>query len=80
MSKRQFTRLKTDSGDYLEIGTRIRQDGTPFFGTKMIAIEGTILMNVAHVQSFLPNGVAMHNQGITITILNRAPHQMEISA
>ena len=99
MSKQQFIRLATTTGEYLEIGTRLRQDGTPLFGLPMRPMEGVITkmaecdsgiflhikndagaIEMAHVQSFLPGGVAMNNQGIRITILNRAPFQMEIEA
>jgi hypothetical protein len=98
MSKRLFTRLRLVTGEYLEIGTRIRQDGTPLFASsEMAPIEGVIMKmaecdsgiflhvkndagetKLAHVQSFLPTGVPMNNQGICITILNRVPLQLEI--
>lgn len=38
----KYDRLKTTTGDQLELGTRIRQSGTPMFGQPMAAIEGTI--------------------------------------
>lgn len=41
MSKRYY-RLKTTTGEHLEIGTRIRQEGAPLFGPQMQTIEGVI--------------------------------------
>jgi hypothetical protein len=98
MSKRQFTRLRLVTGDYLEIGTRLRQDGTADFApAPMAPIEGVIQkmvecdsgiflyiktdtgeVKLMHVRSFLPNGIPMNDHGICLTILQRAPQQLEI--
>lgn len=100
MSKRQFSHLRLVTGDYLEIGTRLRQDGAEMFALepmapvegviqKMVECDSGILLHIkadsgevklAHVRSYLPHGIPMNDHGICLTILQRAPQQLEIRA